>query len=68
MFADIRRQAQVSGAFSSIAKTRWLLSKLSPSLCKRPITAAPIWQERVVMAQWWADHLDILRKGAEMSQ
>jgi integrase len=24
------------------------------------------WQERVDMAQWWADHLDALRKGAEV--
>jgi len=40
VFAEIRRQAQFSGAFSTIAKTRWLLSKLSPSLGKRPITAA----------------------------
>jgi hypothetical protein len=23
------------------------------------------WQERVAMAQWWSDHLDALRKGAE---
>ncbi|MDZ4139874.1 MAG: integrase arm-type DNA-binding domain-containing protein [Erythrobacter sp.] len=24
------------------------------------------WKERVVMAQWWSDHLDGLRKGAEV--
>ena len=24
------------------------------------------WQERVVMAQWWSDHLDQLRKGADI--
>lgn len=24
------------------------------------------WQERVEMAQWWADYLDTLRKGAEV--
>jgi integrase len=24
------------------------------------------WQERVEMAQWWSDHLDVLRKGADM--
>ncbi|QTH23576.1 tyrosine-type recombinase/integrase [Rhizorhabdus wittichii] len=24
------------------------------------------WAERVEMAQWWADHLDLLRKGAEI--
>ena len=24
------------------------------------------WQERVTMAQWWSDHLDTLRKGAEI--
>jgi integrase len=26
------------------------------------------WQERVAMAQWWSDHLDTLRKGAEVVQ
>ncbi|WP_205599499.1 hypothetical protein [Sandarakinorhabdus rubra] len=24
------------------------------------------WHERVDMAQWWADYLDVLRKGAEV--
>lgn len=24
------------------------------------------WDERVTMAQWWSDHLDMLRKGAEI--
>ena len=24
------------------------------------------WQERVAMAQWWSDHLDTLRRGAEI--
>lgn len=24
------------------------------------------WQERIDMAQWWADHLEVLRKGAEI--
>ena len=24
------------------------------------------WQERVLMAQWWSDHLDQLRKGAKI--
>jgi integrase len=26
------------------------------------------WKERVAMAQWWSDHLDQLRKGAEVVQ
>ena len=26
----------------------------------------PHWQERVAMAEWWADYLDRLRKGAEI--
>jgi integrase len=26
----------------------------------------PHWKERVAMAQWWSDHLDQLRKGAEV--
>ena len=24
------------------------------------------WNERVAMAQWWSDHLDTLRKGADV--
>jgi integrase len=24
------------------------------------------WPERVEMAQWWSDHLDVLRKGAQI--
>jgi hypothetical protein len=24
------------------------------------------WEDRVRMAQWWADHLDVLRKGAKV--
>ena len=24
------------------------------------------WQERVGMAQWWADYLDVLRNGADV--
>jgi integrase len=24
------------------------------------------WKERVAMAQWWSDHLDTLRQGAEI--
>lgn len=27
---------------------------------------SPYWNERVAMAQWWSDHLDTLRKGAEV--
>lgn len=27
---------------------------------------AQYWPERVEMAQWWSDHLDVLRKGAEV--
>ena len=26
----------------------------------------PYWQERVAMAQWWSDHLDTLRRGADV--
>lgn len=29
-------------------------------------TRGAYWQERVEMAQWWSDHLDTLRKGAEV--
>ena len=24
------------------------------------------WEERVAMAQWWSDHLDLVRDGAEI--
>ena len=24
------------------------------------------WKERVAMAQWWSDHLDLLRQGAKV--
>jgi hypothetical protein len=24
------------------------------------------WHERVAMAQWWSDHLDVLRDGAQV--
>ena len=27
---------------------------------------ATYWEERVAMAQWWSDHLDMLRRGAEI--
>jgi integrase len=29
-------------------------------------TRGAYWQERVSMAQWWSDHLDTLRKGADV--
>ncbi|MEO0061695.1 MAG: hypothetical protein RLZZ08_255 [Pseudomonadota bacterium] len=29
-------------------------------------TRGAYWQERVAMAQWWSDHLDTLRKGADV--
>ncbi len=29
-------------------------------------TRGAYWQERVEMAQWWSDHLDILRRGADV--
>jgi hypothetical protein len=28
-----------------------------------PITGGPIGRKRVEMAQWWSDHLDVLRDG-----
>jgi hypothetical protein len=31
-----------------------------------PITAAPIGGERVDMARWWAEYLDVLRIGADV--
>ncbi len=29
---------------------------------------AEYWEERVTMAQWWSDHLDMLREGAQVIQ
>jgi len=30
------------------------------------IVRGSFWKERVEMAQWWADHLDTLRKGGKV--
>ncbi|WP_170308141.1 tyrosine-type recombinase/integrase [Aurantiacibacter suaedae] len=33
---------------------------------RRPYDRGERWEERVEMAQWWSDHLDTLRNGAEI--
>jgi integrase len=33
---------------------------------RRAYARGQYWDERVRMAQWWADHLDVLRKGAKV--
>lgn len=33
---------------------------------RRTYNRGALWDERVAMAQWWADHLDTLRKGADV--
>jgi hypothetical protein len=45
---------------------------IEPALANRDVSVRGIynigayWEERVRMAQWWADYLDNLRKGAEI--
>jgi hypothetical protein len=37
-----------------------------PDPMRRTYARGSFWKERVEMAQWWADHLDTLRKGGEV--
>lgn len=37
-----------------------------PDKVRAAYTRGAYWQERVEMAQWWSDHLDTLRKGADV--
>lgn len=52
-----------SGKFSPDAIER-ALAHQDPDAVRRAYARGAFWQERVTMAQWWADHLDMLRKGA----
>jgi integrase len=54
-----------SGRFSADAIER-ALAHQDPDPVRRAYARGSFWNERVGMAQWWADHLDTLRKGAEV--
>jgi integrase len=51
-----------SGKFSPDAIER-ALAHQDPDEIRRAYSRGAYWQERVTMAQWWADHLDVLRNG-----
>lgn len=51
-----------SGKFSPDAIER-ALAHQDPDEIRRAYSRGAYWQERVTMAQWWADHLDELRNG-----
>lgn len=54
-----------SGKFSPDAIER-ALAHQDPDAVRRAYARGSHWLERVNMAQWWADHLDTLRKGADV--
>jgi len=54
-----------SGKFSPDAIER-ALAHQDPDPVRRVYNRSGYWKERVEMAQWWADHLDVLRKGADV--
>ena len=50
---------------------KWSPDAIERALAHKDIVRAAYhrgahWQERVDMAKWWADYLDVLRKGAEV--
>lgn len=54
-----------SGKFSPDAIER-ALAHQDPDAVRRAYNRGAYWQQRVEMAQWWADYLDTLRKGGEV--
>jgi integrase len=54
-----------SGKFSPDAIERALAHQDSDEI-RRAYNRGAYWNERVTMAQWWADHLDVLRNGGEV--
>ena len=54
-----------SGKFSPDSIER-ALAHQDPDAVRRAYARGSFWKERVDMAQWWADHLDTLRKGGEV--
>lgn len=56
-----------SGKFSPDAIERSLAHQDNDEI-RRAYNRGAYWNERVTMAQWWADHIDQLRKGGELVQ
>ncbi len=54
-----------SGKWSADAIER-ALAHVDGNAVRRAYHHGQHWDERVRMAQWWADHLDVLRKGADV--
>jgi integrase len=54
-----------SGRFSADAIER-ALAHQDPDAVRRAYARGEHWQERVAMAQWWADQLDAWRDGAKV--
>jgi integrase len=54
-----------SGRFSADTIER-ALAHQDPDPVRRAYARGSFWKERVEMAQWWANHLDALRKGGEV--
>jgi integrase len=54
-----------SGKFSPDAIERSLAHQDSDEI-RRAYNRGAYWNERVTMAQWWADHLDVLREGGKV--
>lgn len=54
-----------SGKWSSDAIERALAHKDKDAV-RASYHRGPHWDERVAMAQWWSDHLDILKTGAQV--
>ena len=55
-----------SGRFPADAIER-ALAHQGPDPVRRAHARGSFWKERVEMAQWWANHLDTLRKGGEVA-
>lgn len=54
-----------SGKFNPDAIERALAHQEADAV-RRAYARGEHWQERVIMGQWWADHLDALRDGAKV--
>jgi integrase len=54
-----------SGKFSPDAIERSLAHQDNDEI-RRAYNRGAYWNERVTMAQWWADHLDVLREGGRV--
>ncbi|MGO9945164.1 MAG: tyrosine-type recombinase/integrase [Rhodoblastus sp.] len=54
-----------SGKFSADAIER-ALAHQDPDPVRRAYARGAFWTERIEMAQWWADHLDMLKSGGQI--